>query len=365
MSDGRDAAAAVARADVVIPVYGNALAVERCLTSLVTCADPAIGRIIVIDDASPDAETRRLLDAWAAKGAIELHRLAHNGGYVKAVNLGMAATVGDVVLLNSDTEVHGDWLSRMLACLHADPQCATVTPLSNNATICSYPWMGAGSMLPEGCSLALLDTLCAQCAAQTGDDGVERTPGAVIPTGIGFCLLIRRAALEQLGLFDAETFGLGYGEENDFCQRARAHGWHHRACTATYVFHAGGGSFAERKDALAAAAEAILAERYPDYSRRVRDFVLYDGLRAVRDALDLARATMGPAHAQVVMRERAAERDWFMGWLAHLVRGEDAREAAALAPQHQADMPSAVSVRGWRQWWAGLRTRLRRDWSRR
>jgi GT2 family glycosyltransferase len=45
----------------------------------------------------------------------------------------------DVVILNADTEVYGNWLDRLVA--HADefPRVATVTPLSNNATICSYP----------------------------------------------------------------------------------------------------------------------------------------------------------------------------------------------------------------------------------
>lgn len=329
------------KADVIVPVYGNPLAVERCLTSVLGSQDPAIGRIVVIDDASPDETTRALLDRYAAEDAIELLRLDRNGGYVRAVNYGMMQTARDVVLLNSDAEVHGNWLSRMLDCLHSAPDCATVTPLSNNATICSYPWMGAGSGLPEGCSLALMDDVCARNAMGRS---------AVIPTGVGFCMLIRRAALERVGLFDADTYGLGYGEENDFCQRAIADGWHHRACGDTYVYHSGGGSFGDRKDALATQAEARLAQRYPDYPRRVRDFILRDGLRDLRDTLDVARVCLGPKHAAVVMRERAAERDWILGWLAHLVRLEDERESSgAEKPGETEETANSryARLRGW------------------
>ncbi|WP_386284133.1 glycosyltransferase family 2 protein, partial [Sulfitobacter profundi] len=40
-----------------------------------------------------------------------------------------------------------------------------------------------------------------------------------VPTGNGFCMLIRRAALNKFGGLDAEAFPRGYGEENDFCMR--------------------------------------------------------------------------------------------------------------------------------------------------
>ena len=40
-----------------------------------------------------------------------------------------------------------------------------------------------------------------------------------IPTAHGFCMYIKREAIDDLGLFDEETFGKGYGEENDFSYR--------------------------------------------------------------------------------------------------------------------------------------------------
>jgi GT2 family glycosyltransferase len=64
-----------------------------------------------------------------------------------------------------------------------------------------------------------------------------------LPTAVGFCMYIRRACLDAVGLFDAERFGRGYGEENDFSRRATRAGWRNVLCADVFVFHAGGVSF--------------------------------------------------------------------------------------------------------------------------
>ena len=56
-------------------------------------------------------------------------------------------------------------------------------------------------------------------------------------------MYIRRAALADVGLFDADAFGRGYGEENDFCLRASARGWRHLLACDTFVYHEGAVSF--------------------------------------------------------------------------------------------------------------------------
>jgi GT2 family glycosyltransferase len=308
------------RADVIVPVHGNLHAVRRCLESVVTTRGTALGRLLVVDDASPDIETRGYLDALAAQGEIELIRHAGNRGFVVSVNAGMAATDGDVVLLNSDTEVHGDWLERMLRCAYADERIGTVTPFSNNATICSYPWQGWGGELPGGVTLAQLDAMFARENA-----GAH----AELPTGVGFCLLLRRACLDDIGFFDSEAFGRGYGEENDFCQRAILAGWKNMLCADTFVYHAGGASFGAEGESRSAAAERLLAMRYPDYPNRVRNFILADSLRPLRERVDLARARMGGRHGEHVVAERAGEKAWLLGWLGHLVLAQDRRASAA------------------------------------
>jgi glycosyltransferase involved in cell wall biosynthesis len=204
---------------------------------------------------------------------------------VATVNRGMRLHPDrDVLLLNSDTEVANDWLDRIQRAAYSRPQVASVTPFSNNATICSYPRFCEGNELPAGWTTAQLDLLCAEhLAGQT----VE------VPTGIGFCMYIRRACLDQVGLFDVENFGKGYGEENDFCVRAEHAGWVNLHNLDTFVRHAGGVSFGDSKSERELLAMQTIRRLHPQYERDVQTFVQRDPAQQARMTLDLARLTCG------------------------------------------------------------------------
>ncbi len=198
-----------------------------------------------------------------------------------AVNRGVALHPGrDVVLLNSDVRVFGDWLDRLLAALRT----ATATPLSSAATILSYPATLCENRLPADLDIAQWDRLCA----------ATDFPLVEIPTGVGFCMAVRRACLDQVGAFDQERFGRGYGEDNDFCLRAAAAGWRHVAATSLFVWHRGGTSFGEERDALVEAAQATIETLHPDYAAAVERFIRGDPLRPARRALDVARIRADP-----------------------------------------------------------------------
>ncbi len=189
----------------------------------------------MIDDASPEPELTRYLRGLGS--AVTLLENAANLGFVATVNRGMALhPERDVVLLNSDTVVANDWLDRLRECAWREPATASVTPFSNNATICSYPGFCADNALPQGMSVAELDALFRD---------TNRGASVAIPTAVGFCMYIRRDCLEQVGLFDVALFGRGYGEENEFCLRAARRGWQHLLCADVFVYHAGGVSFAD------------------------------------------------------------------------------------------------------------------------
>jgi GT2 family glycosyltransferase/glycosyltransferase involved in cell wall biosynthesis len=258
-----EAPAAVA-ADIIIPVYRGLEVTRRCLESVLADSDRPSGRIIVIDDCSPEPKLRAWLGRLAKSGSITLLRNEKNLGFVASVNRGMRqAGDRDVALLNSDTEVPSGWLRRLQAQAYAAENVASVSPLSNNATICSYVDY-AGGPIPPGMTLAGLDATCRE---------VNAGRFAATPTTVGFCMYIRRAALEAVGLFDSKTFGKGYGEENDFCLRATALGWRHHIACDTFVYHEGGASFGARADAAISRAYAILTRRYPDYALRIAQFV--------------------------------------------------------------------------------------------
>ena len=274
-------------ADVIVPVYRGLAATRLCLESVLGDPERPDGRIIVIDDRSPEPKLSAWLDRLAKSGAIVLLRNKKNMGFVSAVNRGMReAGEHDVALLNSDTEVPAGWLRRLRAQAYAAPRIASVSPLSNNATICSY--LGyEGGPIPPGMTLAEIDAACRSVNAGRFAD---------TPTTVGCCMYIRRAALDETGPFDSKTFGKGYGEENDFCLRATAVGWSHRIACDTFIRHEGGASFGAAADAAITRAYAILTERYPDYAVRIAQFVDDGATEPYRFAVTMAlfRASGSP-----------------------------------------------------------------------
>ena len=306
--------------DVIVPVHSGLAATRRCLESVVGTRMQTPFETVVVDDATPEPAIARYLDELAEARRITLLRNDRNQGFVRSVNRGMALHADrDVVLLNSDTEVANDWLDRLARCADRDPHFGTVTPFSNNATICSYPFYGWMGGLPGTLGLKALDQLF---AAVNADKSID------LPTGVGSCLYLRRACLDQVGLFDAGRFGRGYGEENDFCLRAAAAGWRNVVAADVFVFHEGGVSFArEREERAEGALEALLAA-HPDYVDRVHAFVEADPLAPLRAAVDAARIARGGDEAACVVAERAEERRLVLTRLAEVEALAKERETA-------------------------------------
>lgn len=268
--------------DVIVPVYRGLADTRCCIESVLAqdCRTPL--RLIVINDASPEPELVDWMRTLPSRDArIVLLENEQNLGFVATVNRGMALSAeNDVVLLNSDAEVANDWLDRLVRSAYSDARVGSVTPFSNNATICSYPRFCADNDLPPGEDTASLDRLFAAANAGQSVD---------VPTGIGFCMLIRRECLDAVGLFDVESFGKGYGEENDFCQRAAALGWRNLHALDIFVRHAGGVSFGAGKSPRERAAMETLRRMYPRYEADVHRFIADDPARLARQAVDLAR----------------------------------------------------------------------------
>ena len=271
--------------DVIIPVYRGLQDVIDCLDSVKSSFNKCDYELIVIDDCSPDPAVSALLKERAATGEFTLLVNEENLGFVATVNRGMQLhPERDVLLLNSDTLVVNDWLDRIYAAAYASPNVATVTPFSNNATICSYPTFCQDNELPSNTPLAKLDQLCAAVNAEQYVD---------VPTGVGFCMYIRRAILDKIGYFDVETFGKGYGEENDFCQRAIQAGWVNRFALDVFVQHTGNVSFGDEHNELKKAALAKLIEHHPQFEYEVQRHIAEDPAKEARLKVWLASLVDG------------------------------------------------------------------------
>lgn len=221
--------------DVVVCVHNALDDVRRCIWSLLAKGTRPF-HLILVNDGSDDETTAWLREFAARTRAVELHeRLEPPHGYTLAANTGLAAAQGDyVALLNSDTIVTPGWMERIVAAGESDSQVAVLGPLSNAASHQSVPALRdehgwATNPLPDWATVDAMALLVA-CASE------HLVPR--VPFINGFCFVIRRAVLDELGLFDDELFAAGYCEENDFCFRAGSAGHDLAIVDDAYVYHA-------------------------------------------------------------------------------------------------------------------------------
>ncbi len=271
--------------DVIVPVYSGRAETLTCLASVLETTGKTRFALVVIDDAGPDPALRADLAGLARRGLVDLVVQPANRGFVAAVNRGMALHPGrDVIWLNADTEVHGDWIDRLRRTAGAAPDIATVTPLTNNGTICSYPRFDTDNALPLEIGWDEVDRIAARVNA-------GRTVEA--PTCVGFATYVRRSAIERVGTLDEAAFGLGYGEENDFSQRALRAGLRNLIAGDVFVRHRGQTAFGTARVARVRSAMRVVEARHPGYGRAVRRFLAEDPVAPLRQAIDLGRLRRG------------------------------------------------------------------------
>jgi len=263
------------RVTVIIPIFNASEALARCLDSLVAAGDPC--DVLLVDDHSHDPRIAEvgaeLARRWPSTRQVRNDR---NLGFVQTVNRGMreAAAGNDVLLLNSDTEVSPGWLRRLGLAAHLDEACATVCPVSNAAGIFTVPQAHGDAPLPAGMSTVM----CQRALGLLSERAHE-----VVPSTSGFCMLIKRTALERVGLFDSGLFLRGYGEETDFNERATGAGLVHRVDESSFVFHERGLSFGASKEKLKRTNGRILAALHPGVGDRARAWEATSDLGGIRE----------------------------------------------------------------------------------
>ena len=267
-----------ANVDVVVCVHNAQAHVEQCLASVLTRTTVNF-RLIVVNDGSDEQTTawlRELAERHAAMALLETHGPL---GYTGAANRGLRHSTADyMVLLNSDTIVPRLWIEGLLDCMASGENVGVVGPLSNAASWQSVPERSDAdgwkvNELPPGYNVDDFAELVHALSSR-------RFPRVAFLNG--FCLMLRRSVIDNVGLLDEDAFPQGYGEEDDYCLRARDAGFELAVADHCYVYHAKSKSFGGRREELARQGRDALLAKHGSAA-------LEAGETQVKNCADLAR----------------------------------------------------------------------------
>lgn len=299
-----DAASAGAGPDlsIVIVSWNTRGMLRECLRTVAAGAAPLAAETIVVDNASTDGSPAMVAAEFPA---VRLIRNARNVGFAAANNQGFEVARGDfVLLLNSDTLVHGDVLAAAVAHLRRNPDIGVFGPRVLNAD---------GTVQPSATGWpGLLDLLVMTAGLdRCGLPGVfdryrmrraDRTRAADVAVVSGCAMFVRAAAMAQVGPLDTDFFF--YGEETDWCRRFRAAGWRVAYAPVGDITHYGGGSVRRldhRRDVMLTEATIRLHAKHGGPWAAA-------ACRAILSVFNLSRAVLWTAVSLGTATERARAR---------------------------------------------------------
>lgn len=212
---------------VIIPNYNGLHFLKRCLPSLERQSFSDFETILV-DNASTDSSISYVTKTFPNIRILSQHT---NLGFSKAVNIGiLASRTPYVLLLNTDTVLHPDFLLHMVQCMETSEDIFSVSSkmlqVDNHKRIDS-----AGDLytLPG----------YAVCRGR-GRSASHYTKDCPVFSACAGAALYRRSVFEEIGLFDPDFFA--YLEDVDLGYRAQIHGWKNRYCAKALVLHTGSGT---------------------------------------------------------------------------------------------------------------------------
>ena len=252
------------KVDIIIPIYNGYEYLENLFNAIIENTDIDY-KLIVVNDNSTDTRVLPLLEKYKniLNSKMILINNEENLGFVKSVNKALTISTENVILLNSDVIVPKNWASRLLNPIIKDNKIASVTPFSNAATIFS---------LPENCK----DNIFNEDLQRVNNELYKlniATDALNFPTGVGFCMAMNKDAIKNVGLL-YEIFDKGYGEGNDWCQRAVKKGYTNTIAANIFVWHKHGGNFDnQEKQKLTKKHLRIVTKRHPKYFKTLGELL--------------------------------------------------------------------------------------------
>lgn len=224
------------RLSILLVLHNRAELTLACLRSIQSCLRGAASEIILVDNASRD-DTSALLDRL--RGATILRNDA-NVGFPIAVNQAAEAAAGEfLLLLNNDTEVHGDSVKMSLGFLAENRDVGAV---GGRLVLLD------GTLQEAGCTLWREGHVL-----QYGRGDSPTAPEYLFQRDVDYCsgafLMTRRELFHNMGGLDT-AFSPGYFEDADYCVRLWRSGWRVVYLPDVYVHHYENASSSCRKDLL-------------------------------------------------------------------------------------------------------------------
>jgi GT2 family glycosyltransferase/glycosyltransferase involved in cell wall biosynthesis len=232
------------KVSVVVLCYNNLALTKACLDSVERHSHWPDLELVVVDNASSDGTPEALRQFAATRPWVKLVLNDKNLGFAAGNNVGLAAATGEIlVMLNNDTQVSPGWVHGLWRHLDRDPGLGLVGPVTNN--------IGNEAKIEPG--YADTADMPRWAAARAVRHANQQFNSRVLAF---FCVALRRKVYEQIGGLD-ESFGLGFFEDDDYCNRVRAAAWRLAIAEDVFVHHHLSASF----DQLKASSRQALFEK--------------------------------------------------------------------------------------------------------
>ena len=259
--------------DVVLPVYND----SEHLSKLLSMVDKTTleHRIILIDDASTEEETLKLIDEYIQEHPnTRLIRNERNLGYIPSINRGLVVTRSpQVALLSTDLLLPENWLERLVMPLIKDPTVASCSPFSNHASITSFPYPLVENHQFDDRPLEEVDQVFQEI----------RSLYTTIPYGNISCMAMNRQVIHEIGIFDQNVFQGEGGAEIDWSLRAVKAGYRHVVVENLYIYRSHRANFQSlAKLRQKQRYQNEIKQRYPEFETAIKDYLAKDDLSSVK-----------------------------------------------------------------------------------
>ncbi len=215
---------------IIMLTYNQLDDTKICVESLLKHTADVNYELIFVDNGSTKDDTKTYLEDLKSKHSnIKAIFNDSNLGFACANNQGIEISEGEfVLLLNNDVILTDGWLSRMIAVAESDKNTGIVGPCTNHAS---------------GRQVVVFD------GDASDDEAIQKFAGEILNQNagfwfsvsriIGFCVLIKREVLFNVGVLD-EMFGPGGYEDFDYCMRVKQAGYNIVIAGDTFIYHIGG-----------------------------------------------------------------------------------------------------------------------------